>query len=199
MVAVETLPFLLHFQHSEEMYDPEIYRHQISEYYNPYVLDAEIQAGELNSSLAGFEPAPYFPHGYCNCETPLSVNTTYSTHWHGSYSSSTNVKYFQFSVIAHVRQHIFSVSDFFLLMYCGQHKTRVQLEHTTSGCREHRKQMPFLSTGADTESLSPHGVLLTLLSLSINSFEYCTEILQDFERGGGATWKKSHRRMQRSV
>ncbi|XP_056881695.1 transcription factor PU.1b isoform X1 [Takifugu flavidus] len=30
--------------HSEEMYDPEIYRHPISDYYNPYVLDAEIQA-----------------------------------------------------------------------------------------------------------------------------------------------------------
>ncbi|GLD47401.1 myosin-binding protein C, cardiac-type isoform X1, partial [Lates japonicus] len=30
--------------HSEEMYDPEIYRHQIAEYYNPYVLDADIQA-----------------------------------------------------------------------------------------------------------------------------------------------------------
>uniref|UniRef100_A0A8C2WVR9 Spi-1 proto-oncogene b n=1 Tax=Cyclopterus lumpus TaxID=8103 RepID=A0A8C2WVR9_CYCLU len=30
--------------HSEEMYDPEIYRHQITEYYNPYVLDADIQA-----------------------------------------------------------------------------------------------------------------------------------------------------------
>lgn len=31
------------------MYDPEIYRHPISDYYNPYVLDAEIQAGEFNS------------------------------------------------------------------------------------------------------------------------------------------------------
>nr|XP_029132922.1 transcription factor PU.1 isoform X1 [Labrus bergylta] len=30
--------------HSEEMYDPEIYRHQIAEYYNPYVLDTDIQA-----------------------------------------------------------------------------------------------------------------------------------------------------------
>ncbi|TNN80551.1 Transcription factor PU.1 [Liparis tanakae] len=30
--------------HSEEMYDPEIYRHQIAEYYNPYVLDPDIQA-----------------------------------------------------------------------------------------------------------------------------------------------------------
>lgn len=42
------------------MYDPEIYRHQISEYYNPYVLDAEIQAGEFNSNSAGFQPAPWF-------------------------------------------------------------------------------------------------------------------------------------------
>lgn len=40
------------------MYDPEIYRHQISEYYNPYVLDAEIQAGEFNSNSTGFQPAP---------------------------------------------------------------------------------------------------------------------------------------------
>lgn len=55
---VKSLPFLLHFQHSEEMYDPEIYRHPISEYYNPYVLDAEIQAGEFNSNSAGFQPAP---------------------------------------------------------------------------------------------------------------------------------------------
>ena len=29
------------------MYDAEIYRHQITEYYNPYVLDADIQAGEF--------------------------------------------------------------------------------------------------------------------------------------------------------
>ncbi|KAJ0056581.1 hypothetical protein NL108_010496, partial [Boleophthalmus pectinirostris] len=27
---------------SEEMYDPEIYRHQMAEYYNPYVLDSDI-------------------------------------------------------------------------------------------------------------------------------------------------------------
>lgn len=40
-------------------------------------------------------------------------------------------------------------------------KKYVQLDHTTSGCREHRKQMPFLSTGADRERLSPHGALLT--------------------------------------
>lgn len=51
--------FLSRFQHSEEMYDPEIYRHQISEYYNPYVLDTEIQAGEFNSDSAGFEPPPF--------------------------------------------------------------------------------------------------------------------------------------------
>lgn len=36
------------FQHSEEIYDPEIYRHQISEYYNSYVLDQDIQTGESN-------------------------------------------------------------------------------------------------------------------------------------------------------
>ncbi|KAF3686511.1 Transcription factor PU.1 [Channa argus] len=30
--------------HSEEIYDTEIYRHQIAEYYNPYVLDPDIQA-----------------------------------------------------------------------------------------------------------------------------------------------------------
>lgn len=36
-------------QHSEEMYDPEIYRHQITEYYNPYVLDADIQTGEFTT------------------------------------------------------------------------------------------------------------------------------------------------------
>lgn len=35
-------------QHSEEIYDPEIYRHQISEYYNSYVLDQDIQTGESN-------------------------------------------------------------------------------------------------------------------------------------------------------
>lgn len=38
--------FNLFLQHSEEMYDSEIYRHQIAEYYNPYVLDTDIQAGE---------------------------------------------------------------------------------------------------------------------------------------------------------
>lgn len=42
--------FLLCLQQSEEMYDPEIYRHQITEYYSPYVLDADIQAGEFNSN-----------------------------------------------------------------------------------------------------------------------------------------------------
>lgn len=41
------LVFLLLSQPSEDMYDPEIYRHQIAEYYNPYVLDADIQAGEF--------------------------------------------------------------------------------------------------------------------------------------------------------
>lgn len=65
---VVKLPFLLHFQHSEEMYDSEIYRHQISEYYNPYVLDAEIQAGEFYS--AGFEPATFFSRRDWNCEKP---------------------------------------------------------------------------------------------------------------------------------
>lgn len=39
--------FVLIVQHSEEMYDPEIYRHPIAEYYNPYVLDADIQTGEF--------------------------------------------------------------------------------------------------------------------------------------------------------
>lgn len=29
---------------SEEIYDPEIYRHQMAEYYSPYVLDTDIQA-----------------------------------------------------------------------------------------------------------------------------------------------------------
>lgn len=43
--------FLLCLQHSEEMYDPEIYRHQITEYYNPYVLDTDIQAGESNFNI----------------------------------------------------------------------------------------------------------------------------------------------------
>lgn len=33
-------------QHSEEIYDPEIYRHQLTEYYNSYVLDQDIQTGE---------------------------------------------------------------------------------------------------------------------------------------------------------
>lgn len=39
------------------MYDPEIYRHQIAEYYNPYVLDADIQAGEFyfNIILISYE------------------------------------------------------------------------------------------------------------------------------------------------
>ncbi|XP_012706192.1 transcription factor PU.1b [Fundulus heteroclitus] len=30
--------------HTEEMYESDIYRHQIAEYYNPYVLDTDIQA-----------------------------------------------------------------------------------------------------------------------------------------------------------
>uniref|UniRef100_UPI0037E823DF transcription factor PU.1b n=1 Tax=Semicossyphus pulcher TaxID=241346 RepID=UPI0037E823DF len=36
--------YLIPPPHSEEMYDPEIYRHPITEYYNPYVLDTDIQA-----------------------------------------------------------------------------------------------------------------------------------------------------------
>lgn len=36
--------YLIPPPHSEEMYDPEIYRHQLAEYYNPYVLDPDIQA-----------------------------------------------------------------------------------------------------------------------------------------------------------
>lgn len=46
--------FYLLSQHSEEMYDPEIYRHQIAEYYNPYVLDPDIQAGEFYSNVSFF-------------------------------------------------------------------------------------------------------------------------------------------------
>lgn len=42
------------------MYDPEIYRHPISDYYNPYVLDAEIQAGEFNSDSSRIELGPFF-------------------------------------------------------------------------------------------------------------------------------------------
>lgn len=41
------------------MYDPEIYRHQIPEYYNPYVLDTDIPAGEFDSDSAGFEPGAF--------------------------------------------------------------------------------------------------------------------------------------------
>lgn len=41
------------------MYDPEIYRHPISDYYNPYVLDAEMQAGKFNSDSVRIEPAPF--------------------------------------------------------------------------------------------------------------------------------------------
>lgn len=45
------------------MYDPEIYRHPISDYYNPYVLDAEIQAGEFNSDSLRIElPVWLFVH-----------------------------------------------------------------------------------------------------------------------------------------
>ncbi|XP_030269857.1 transcription factor PU.1b isoform X1 [Sparus aurata] len=40
--------------HSEEMYDAEIYRHQITEYYNPYVLDADIQAVAIMPFLTVF-------------------------------------------------------------------------------------------------------------------------------------------------
>lgn len=56
--------FHLLLQHSEEMYDPEIYRHQIAEYYNPYVLDADIQAGEF-----------YFNMHFVSCEQ--SETSTY--------------------------------------------------------------------------------------------------------------------------
>lgn len=45
----------LPLQPPEEMYDPEIYRPQITEYsYNPYVLDGDIQAGEILLSPTRF-------------------------------------------------------------------------------------------------------------------------------------------------
>lgn len=49
--------FICIFQQPEEMYDPEIYRHQIAEYYNPYVLETDIQAGEFyfNITLISWE------------------------------------------------------------------------------------------------------------------------------------------------
>ncbi|XP_008308213.1 transcription factor PU.1b [Cynoglossus semilaevis] len=40
--------------HAEEMYDPEIYRHQITEYYNPYVLDTDIQTDHWD-----YHPQPH--------------------------------------------------------------------------------------------------------------------------------------------
>ncbi|XP_017260973.1 transcription factor PU.1b [Kryptolebias marmoratus] len=40
--------------HTEETYESDIYRHQIAEYYNPYVLDADIQADHWN----------YHPHSH---------------------------------------------------------------------------------------------------------------------------------------
>lgn len=38
------------------MYDPEIYRQQMAEYfqYNPYVLDADMQAGEFYLNMIFF-------------------------------------------------------------------------------------------------------------------------------------------------
>ena len=52
-------------------------------------------------------------------------------------------------------------TDFFGLLYIKRLQC-VQLERTTLGCMEHRKQMPFLSAAitTDIEQLSPHGVLL---------------------------------------
>ncbi|XP_004067084.1 transcription factor PU.1 isoform X3 [Oryzias latipes] len=35
--------YLIPPQHTDEMYESDIYRHPIAEYYNPYVLDADIQ------------------------------------------------------------------------------------------------------------------------------------------------------------
>lgn len=42
--------------HSEEIYDPEIYRHQLTEYYNSYVLDQDIQTEHWD-----YHPHPH-PH-----------------------------------------------------------------------------------------------------------------------------------------
>lgn len=60
----------------------------------------------------------------------------------------------------------------------------VQLERTTLGCMEHRKQMPFLSaatTYRHRTNLRPMGFCWykrgALLSLVINSFEYCTKTI----------------------
>lgn len=128
------LSFLLRFQHSEEMYDPEMYRHPITDYYNPYVLDAEIQAGEFNSDSLRIE---------------LPV-------W----------------LFVHLSQEIFQCFWRFLV-YSGRHKKRAQLEHTGSGCREHRKQMPSLSSAVDIDQLSPPWGFVdrgALHSLLISSF-----------------------------
>lgn len=88
---------------------------------------------------------------------PLKLNTF--SHSHFSLTSHTAV-ICQF--ILQIKQHgLMRWQCLFCVLYIKSMHS-VQLERTTSGCMEHRKQMPFLSaaTTTDIEQLSPHGVLL---------------------------------------
>lgn len=75
-------------------------------------------------------------------------------------------KYCTFSLLAILFFKLITMIWWLWLFWCilGYIKSLqcVQLERTTLGRMEHRKQMPFLSaaTSTDIEQLSPHGVLL---------------------------------------
>lgn len=75
-------------------------------------------------------------------------------------------KYCNFSLLAILFFKLITMIWWLWLFWCilGYIKSLqcVQLERTTLGRMEHRKQMPFLSaaTSTDIEQLSPHGVLL---------------------------------------
>uniref|UniRef100_A0A8C5GCW7 Transcription factor PU.1-like n=1 Tax=Gouania willdenowi TaxID=441366 RepID=A0A8C5GCW7_GOUWI len=60
--------FHLFLQPTDEIYDPEIYRHQITEYYNPYVLETDIQTDTWD----------YHPHPHVH---PVEFETLQETNF----------------------------------------------------------------------------------------------------------------------
>uniref|UniRef100_A0A8C6WEP2 Spi-1 proto-oncogene b n=1 Tax=Neogobius melanostomus TaxID=47308 RepID=A0A8C6WEP2_9GOBI len=67
---------------SEEMYDPEIYRHQMAEYYNPYVLETDIQSDhwEYHPSVHPVEFENLPETNFTELQSVQSLHTTLIRH-----------------------------------------------------------------------------------------------------------------------
>lgn len=67
---------------SEEMYDPEIYRHQMAEYYNPYVLEADIQSDhwEYHPTVHSVEFENLPETNFTELQSVQSLHSTFIRH-----------------------------------------------------------------------------------------------------------------------